>query len=175
MTESFLELVRRRNSIRGYLADPVPDDLLRQVLEAGRLAPSACNLQPWRFVVVREESQRQRLCKGYDRSWMAQAPVVIVLCIEPAAAWVRQSDHKNHADVDGAIAVDHMTLCAAALGLGSCWVCAFDPAIVREVLNIPPRFVPLALIPLGYPAEAGRPKVRKPIDEIVFSERFEER
>lgn len=168
---SFLELVKRRFSVRSYEKREVPDDLLEAVLEAGRLAPSAANRQAWRFIVVKDERQRRALGEAYPREWFWSAPVILVVCIEPGKAWVR-SDGKNYADVDGAIAMDHMTLCAADLGLGTCWIGAFEPAKVRRVLGIPEHIEPLAMTPLGYPAEPVRGKSRKPLHEIVHYDRY---
>lgn len=169
---SFLDLARRRCSVRAYRPDPVPEALLEQVLEAGRWAPSACNLQPWHFIVVRDPAQRAALARAYPKEWFAQAPVHIVVCVEPGRAWRRRHDGKSYVDVDGAIAMDHITLCAADLGLGTCWIGAFDPATVREVLGLPEGVEPLAMTPLGYPAEAGRPKQRKNLSEIRHDERW---
>ena len=165
---SFLQLARERRSIRAYRPDPVEDSKLEMVLEAGRLAPSACNLQPWSFVVLRDPEGRKRLQAVYDKPWFyEQAPVVVAVCCAPGEAWVRRKDGKNHGDVDCAIAVDHMTLCAQELGLGTCWICAFDPVAAREVLGLPPQVEPVAFFPLGYPAEEGRPKQRKQLAELV--------
>lgn len=164
----FLRLARERRSIRAYEPRPVEEEKLEAVLEAGRLAPSACNLQPWGFVVIRDPEARRRLEAVYDKAWFyEQAPVVVAVCCQRDAAWVRRRDGKHHGDVDCAIAVDHMALCAQALGLGTCWVCAFDPAAAREVLALPAQVEPVAFFPLGYPAETGRPKDRKPLAEIV--------
>ena len=168
---SFLELAARRVSVRGYRPDPVPDDLLAKVLEAGRLAPSAANRQPWRFVVVRDRAARHALKPAYPRDWFVDAPVVIVVGVDTGAAWSR-ADGKSYADVDGAIAMDHMTLCAADLGLGTCWIGAFDAAVVRRALNLPGGVDPLAMTPLGYAADAGRPKSRRPIAELVHYDRW---
>ncbi len=166
---SFLDVANKRFSVRCYETKPVPETALQAVLEAGRLAPSAANRQPCHFIVIRNEEQRRKLGLAYPRDWFWQAPVIIVACVEVARAWVR-SDNKGYGDVDGAIAIDHMTLCAAALGLGTCWICAFDPAKVRNLLNLPDGFEPLALIPLGYPAEPVRAKSRKPLDAIIHQE-----
>ncbi len=168
---TFLDLARRRVSVRAYRSDPVPDELLSRVLEAGRLAPSACNLQPWHFIVVRDPARRAELGRAYPKDWFASAPVQIALCVEPARAW-RRSDGKSYVDVDGAIAMDHMTLCATELGLGTCWIGAFNPAVIREVLGLPEGIEPLALTPLGYPADPGRPKRRKAMEEIRHDERW---
>ena len=152
---SFIEFAARRRSIRAYRPDPVEPERLEKVLEAGRMAPSACNKQPWVFVVVRDAARRAQLQRVYPKVWLWKAPVIVAACCDTQAAWVRQSDGKRHGDVDLAIAVDHMTLCAADLGLGTCWVCAFDPVAAREVLGLPAQVEPVVLFPLGYPAEEG--------------------
>ncbi len=167
----FVDLIQKRFSVRSYEKRVVPDDKVKVVLEAGRLAPTAANRQALRFIVVREEQQRHALGEAYPREWFWSAPVILVVCVEPGKAWVR-ADGKNYADVDGAIAMDHMTLCAADLGLGTCWIGAFEPAKVRRVLGIPESLEPLAMTPLGYPAEPIRRKSRKPLSEIVHYERY---
>lgn len=169
---SFLELARQRVSVRKYRPDPVPEELLRKVLEAGRLAPSAKNLQPWHFIVVRDPARRAALGRAYPPEWFSEAPVIIAVCIEPANAWRRRHDGRCSAEVDGAIAMDHMTLCAADLGLGTCWIGAFDPAEARAALGVPDSVDVLALTPLGFPDDAGRPKSRKSLEEIVHWERW---
>ena len=164
----FNELAKKRNSIRSYTKRPVSKTMLHQVLEAGRLAPTACNYQPFQFVVVKDRENLAALAAGYPAPWFAEAPVVIAVCTAPRTAWVRKKhDGKNYADVDGAIAADHMTLAAAELGLGSCWVGAFDPKTVRSVLKLPRNAEPLVLLTLGHPNEKGRPKDRKPLNELV--------
>ena len=169
---TFLELAARRSSIRAYKPEPVEEEKVLAVLEAGRLAPSACNNQPWAFVVVQEAAQRARLKDVYNKSWFYLAPVVIAVCCKTREAWVRRQDGKVHGDIDCAIAVDHMTLCAEDLGLSTCWVCAFDPVAAREVLALPADVEPVAFFPMGYPAEKGRPKDREPISTVVHRERW---
>lgn len=167
----FTELAEQRTSIRSYTKKPVSKKMLNEVLEAGRLAPTACNLQPFRFIVVQQEENLAALAEGYPAEWFAEAPVVIAICTTPKKAWVRQKhDDKNYADVDGAIAADHMTLAAQELGLGTCWVGAFNPKIIRKVLGIPRSAEPLILLTLGHPNEKGRPKTRKTLDELVNME-----
>ena len=164
----FTELAEQRTSIRSYTKKPVSKKMLNEDLEAGRLAPTACNFQPFRFVVVQEEENLAALAEGYPAEWFAEAPVVIAICTTPKKAWIRKKhDDKNYADVDGAIAADHMTLAAADLGLGTCWVGAFNPKIIRKVLGIPRSAEPLILLTLGHPNEKGRPKTRKTLDELV--------
>ena len=162
----FLELARRRVSVRGYKPDPVTMEQLAGVLEAARLAPTAANRQPWTLLVVRDPKRREALAQAYPRDWLRQAPLILALCVNPEAAW-RRVDAKNYADVDGAIVMDHLTLAAADLGLGTCWIGAFDPAVVRAALELPAGIEPLALTPLGHSADAGRPKQRKPLTDLI--------
>jgi nitroreductase len=168
---SFLDLANKRSSVRGYDSGAVDESILNKVLEAGRIAPSAANQQPWHFIVVRDERQKLALKEAYGKEWFWKAPVIIVICVEPSKAWTRQ-DGKNYAAVDGAIAMDHITLCAADLGLGTCWVGAFDPAKVKNILGLPDGIEPLAMTPLGKPVAPSLPKKRKSMDQIVHYERW---
>ncbi len=165
---NFNELAKQRVSIRSYKSKPVSKKMLGEVLEAGRLAPTACNYQPFKFVVVQEKENLAALAEGYPAPWFAEAPVIIAICTQPSNAWKRDKhDNKNFADIDGAIAADHMTLAAAELGLGTCWIGAFDPKIVRKALGLPSNYQPMILLTLGHPNEKGRPKTRKPLTELV--------
>ena len=114
--EDFLELAERRKSVRAYRPDPVPEAVLKGVLRAASLAPSACNRQPWKFVLVTDAARRRALGMAYDREWFWTAPAIVAVCVEPGTAWTRAYDGKNYAFVDGAIAMDHLTLAAAAAG-----------------------------------------------------------
>ena len=163
---SFLELAQKWVSNRGYRSEPVQEDDLKKVLEAGCLAPTAANRQPFHFIVVRDRAKISALGDPKRREWFAAAPVVIVVCVDRAKAWVR-SDGLNFAEVDAAIAMDHMTLCAADLGLGTCWIGAFDPVRVRSVLGLPEGIEALVMTPLGKPTDQGSPKKRKPLEELV--------
>jgi nitroreductase len=166
----FLDLAKQRVSIRSYTTEPVSDEQLNEVLEAGRLAPTACNLQPFQFVVVREKDHLAALAAAYPGEWFREAPVVIAVCTQVSKAWKRKQDGRDLVDVDAAIAADHMTLAAADIGLGTCWVGAFDPKIVRQTLRVPHTAEPLILLTLGHPNEAGRPKIRLPLDKLVRCE-----
>lgn len=164
----FSELTKKRFSARSYKTDKIEPEKLNYILECARLAPSAVNYQPWHFLVVESEAQRTKLQQCYTREWFAQAPLYIVVCVDKSKAWVRQSDHKSHADIDAAIAAEHICLAATALGLGSCWVCNFDPAIFNQHFQLPAATYPVAIISLGYinePPTHSSP--RKPINEIV--------
>jgi nitroreductase len=165
------EALRSRYSVRGYRPDPVSDQLLGQVLEAARQAPTAANRQPFRIVVIRTEGREADLSRVYGRSWFLQAPLVLAVIAVPGEAW-RRSDDKPYDEVDATIAMDHMVLAATALGLGTCWIAAFDPAAVREVLALPDDVEPLALTPLGYPDKDRAATPRRPLDELVRYERW---
>lgn len=167
----FFELVQKRYSVRAYKPDPVADDKLHQVLEAARLAPTASNRQPFQIIVIHTAGREAELRRIYGKSWFAQAPLLIAICAIPAQSWIRR-DGKNYADVDVTIAMDHLILAATNLGLGTCWVAAFDPAAAREVLHLPAGVEPIAFTPLGYPADQPGPKERKPLSELVRYEHW---
>ena len=167
----FAELVRKRYSVRAYRPDPVPEPVLARVLEAGRLAPTAANRQPFRILVIHTAGRQEELAKMYHRPWFSQAPLVLGVCCLPAEAWVRR-DGKNYGDVDAAIVMDHLVLAAASEGLGTCWVGAFDPPAVREVLGLPSGVEPVAFTPLGYADDKASEKKRKSLEELLRRERW---
>ncbi len=167
----FRELVQRRRSVRAYRKDPVDDALVTQVLEAARWAPTACNRQPFRLIVIHTAGRERELLRIYGEDWFVEAPIVICMCALPREAWSRR-DSKNYADVDATIAMDHLVLAAADLGLGTCWIAAFDPAAARAALALPPDVEPLAFTPLGRPADQPRPKERRSLPELVRRERW---
>jgi nitroreductase len=167
----FSELVQKRYSVRAYRPVPVEEDRLHQVLEVARLAPSASNRQPFKIIVIHTAGRETELRRIYDKSWFVQAPLLIAACGIPAQNWIRR-DGKNYNDVDVTIAMDHLILAAASLGLGTCWIAAFDPAAAREVLRLPAGVEPIAFTPLGYPADTPRPKERKALSELVRYEHW---
>ena len=167
----FSELIARRYSVRAYKPDPVEDDKLRQVLEAARLAPTAANRQSFQLIVIRTAGKQAELKRLYQREWFLQAPLIICVCALPSQAWARR-DGKNYADVDATIAMDHLILAATNLGLGTCWVAAFDPQAAREILQLPEGVEPIAFTPLGYPADRLGQKERKPLSELVRYEHW---
>ena len=167
----FYEVLKKRRSIRKYKKAPVEQDKIDRILEAVRIAPSAKNSQPWHFIVIRDEKVKLTLKEAYDKEWFYSAPVIVCACGEPAKAWVRR-DGKSYLDVDVAIAFEHLVLAAAAEGLGTCWIGAFDPAVVRRVLGLPDGIEPIAMTPIGYPDETPRPLSRKSTAEIVRRDRW---
>jgi len=166
----FREVIRRRYSARAYKPDPVEEGKLEAVLEAARLAPTAANRQPVQFIVIHPQGKEAELRRIYRPEWFWKAPLVIGVCAIPSQAWSRM-DGKNYADVDATIAMDHLILAATDVGLGTCWIGAFDPAAAREVLGLPEGVEPVAFTPLGYPADEPKPKQRKAISELVRHER----
>ena len=167
----FSELIKKRYSVRAYRPDPVEEEKLQQVLEAARLAPTAANQQPFEFVVIQTGGREAELQRIYKKDWFVQAPLVICACAVADRGWVRM-DGKLYTDVDVAIAMDHLILAGADLGLGTCWIAAFDPTAAREVLGLPEGVEPIAFTPLGYPADQPRPKKRKPLSDLVRRERW---
>jgi nitroreductase len=169
----FYDVVSKRLSVRSYRPDPVPEDVLGRILEAGRIAPSAKNYQPWKFIVVKDPAIRQALvqaCKGQGS--VGQAPVVICGCAIDAQVWKGMGGYWSAEAVDITIALEHMILAAAAEGLGTCWIGAFLEAEVKKVLAIPDGVKPIALTPLGYPATEAKPRSRKPLSEIVCYDKY---
>ncbi len=166
----FLALARSRYSCRSYRNEPLSNSMIENVLEAARIAPSATNAQPWQFIIVTNSPLKENIASCYARPWLASAPVIIVACGNHSISW-RRADGKDHCDIDIAIAVDHITLMAASLGLATCWVCKFDAIRCAEILKLPSNFSPIALIPLGYPADSQndseRHLKRKPFSEIA--------
>ena len=167
----FQELVNKRYSVRSYKPDAVEDGKLQQVIEAARLAPTAANRQPFRLIVIHTAGKEAELRRVYDKAWFVEAPIVICACGISEETYVRPGG-RSYLDVDVAIAMDHLIMAAADLGLGTCWIGAFDAAAAREVLGIPESVEPIIFTPRGYPADRLRPKTRRPTEELVRYERW---
>ncbi len=168
----FFDVIQHRYSVRAYKPDPVDPAKLTRVLEAARLAPTAANLQPFRLVVAKMKGREDEFHRVYARRWFTQAPLVICACGLPAQGWVRGADGVNYTTVDVAIAMDHLILAAAAQGLGTCWIAAFDVVAARQAFGLPNGVDPIALTPLGYPADHAGPKERKPLSQLVRYEKW---
>ena len=167
----FTTLVESRYSVRSYKTDPIEESKLEKVLQAMRLAPTATHRQAFQFLVVHTKGREEELKRIYRSDWFTQAPLVVCACGIPAENWVRM-DGKNYNDVDVAIAMDHLILAATNEGLGTCWIGAFDAQAAKEVLGLPEGVEPIALTPLGYPADEPRSKKRKALSELVRYERW---
>jgi nitroreductase len=173
-----MEAIRRRRSVREFRGDPIPPDVLERVTEALRLAPSACNYQPWRFVLVTDPDLKAEVAVAcHEQMFVAGAPVVVAACALPRGAYKRMGESWNSADVDVAIAVDHLTLAAAAEGLGTCWIGSFDEKALKRLLLVPEEAKIVALTPLGYPRHPSlirsvTPEDRKPRSEVFSTDRW---
>jgi nitroreductase len=170
----FLKLAKERCSVREYESKKVEEEKLLKILEAGRVAPTATNSQPQRLIVVQEEEGLNKIKKGakiYD------APLAIIVCSDHANTWKRPYDDMDTADIDASIVTDHMMLQATQLGLGTVWICYFDPETIKEEFNIPENIEPINILAIGYAAgEVAAPdrhdKNRKPLEETVYYDSF---
>jgi nitroreductase len=166
----FLHLVANRESIRSY--DPkriISNEDLLTILESGRLAPSAANYQPWKFLLISSPDMLSKVRKCYPRTWFADALHILIVVGNRNKAWVRD-DGYNSIETDLTIAMDHMILAAESLGIGTCWIAHFNYVLLREVLDLSDEEVVFTLTPLGYPKDGFVKrglKNRKPIDEVV--------
>ncbi|MDH4006459.1 MAG: nitroreductase family protein [Desulfuromonadales bacterium] len=166
----FFEVVSQRRSIRRYKSYPVPEELLTQVLDAARLAPSWKNMQCWRFLVLTEPEKKTALLTAFHeenpgRKSLEQAPAVIVVCADPS-----ESGHEEGKDyylADTAIAFEHLCLAAQAVGLGTCWLGWFREGELKSNLGIPEKYRVVGVTPLGFPDQAPKPRPRKSLEEIV--------
>ncbi len=168
--KNLLGIVRGRRSIRRFKPDPVPEEDLVEILEAATWAPSAGNAQPWRFIVVRDPGLKRGLvAAALGQDFVAEAPVVIVVCADLERARRAYGDRGVglYCIQDTAAATQNMLLVAHAKGLGTCWVGAFSEEDVRKTLSLPAGLRPVALVPLGYPAQEPRPRPRRPLDDVV--------
>lgn len=163
----FKTLCKARYSVRAYKPDAIPAETMEYIKECTRLAPSAVNKQPWKFILFTGEDDRARMQQCYDKEWFREAPAYILVCENHGAAWTRRYDEKNHADIDAAIAIEHLCLAAAEQGLGTCWVCNFRVQLCQELFKLPEEWYPAAIITIGYPATPDIPeKTRKATAEI---------
>lgn len=164
---SFFDLVNKRYSVRSYEERQIEKEKMDYIMECVRLAPSAVNFQPWKFYIVTDREKLDAIKSTYKREWIQSAPCIIVACANHDESWHRRSDNKDHADIDLAIAVEHLCLAAAEQGLGTCWVCNFDASLCRQLMTLPENMEPIALIPVGYTSDTEvSEKKRKEMCEI---------
>jgi len=167
----YTELIRSRESIRNYdLNRPVPKKILEKILDAGRLAPSACNYQPWKFIVVFSPPMLEKVKASYQREWFKDAPQILVMIGLKNQAWKRSFDGYNSIETDVAIAMTHIILAAENEGVGTCWIEAYDPVMLRKAINTGENEVIFGITPLGYPKpgfKKSSAKNRKPLKDIV--------
>jgi nitroreductase len=167
----YTELIGKRESLRNYDPDrPVPEAVLQRILDAGRIAPSAHNNQPWKFIIVSSQLLLSKVKMCYQREWIRDAPLILILAGLRNEAWIRDYDGYNSVETDAAIALTHIILAAANEGVGTCWIMAYNPFALREVLNLDDNYQIFGITPLGYPKHGylrTAVKKRKPLEEIV--------
>ncbi len=170
-----LEAIKERRSIRTFKNEDISAETVEKLIEAARWAPSAGNVQPWEFIIVRKPEIKRKLAEAaLNQSFIEEAPVVIVVCADE----IRSSQGYGvrgktlYCIQDTAAAIQNIHLAAYAFGLGTCWVGAFREERAREILKIPNGVRPVAIIPVGYPAEHPKPRSRRPLNEIVHYETF---
>ena len=171
---AFMTLAKKRCSVRSFRPQPVEQEKLDIILEAGRIAPTAANRQPQRILVIRSESGLEKL-KASARVY--GAPLALVVCASHTDSWKRSFDGKDAADIDATIVTTHMMLAAADLGLDSIWVCHFDPDGVRADFGLPADIEPINILGIGYaegPVKSPdrHDTDRKPRNELVVMEHF---
>ncbi|MBP3592456.1 MAG: nitroreductase family protein [Clostridia bacterium] len=168
------QLIRERYSVRSYKPQHLPKEAIDKILAAGHVAPTGCNNQPQRILVLNTDASME-LLRGCTRSHF-DAPCAMLICHNRNESWKRPYDGALSSPVDAAIVTTHMMLAAHNIGVGSCWVMHFNPTAMRETFAIPEGIEPVALLLLGYPAEDASPKHYhnefRPIDEVVFYESF---
>ncbi len=181
----FLDLALKRRSIRKYKPDPVPEEKLKYVLEAARIAPSWGNRQCWKYIIVTDESLRRKIVEKASpqtppsdgrptrsRDWIAQAPIILVGCADPTKSG--NKEEKQYYLLDMGISLEHLILAAAEQGLGTCWIGGgFDETVVKEALGIPKEIRVVALTPLGYPDEETEPRTRMTLEEMTCRNHWE--
>ena len=164
---AFKELATRRFSVRKYTNEPVSKEDIEYIMDCVRLAPSACNRQPWKFLLLTSDDAKEKIRQCYNRDWFKSAPVYVLCFKDVSGCWVRPEDGKPHGDIDLGIAVEHLCLAAADRGLGSCWVCNYDVEAVKHLFPIE-GYEAVAIVPIGHiaPDCPHAEKKRKEMNEI---------
>ena len=152
---TFLELAQTRYSVRDFKPQPIEQEKLAQVLEAGRVAPTACNNQPQRIKIITDPADLAKLDECTPCRF--SAPAVLLICFDKSISWKRGFDGADSGEVDASIVTTHLMLAAHELGLGTCWVMYFDPAKTAKFFALPENIVPVAMLPIGYPADDAEP------------------
>ncbi|RKI93091.1 nitroreductase [Parablautia intestinalis] len=168
----FIEIAKKRYSVRGYQDKKVEEEKLEKILEAAHVAPTAANLQPIRLIVVQSREGLAKIGKGAN---LYGAPLAVIVCADHGKAWVRPFDKKQTADIDASILTDHMMLQATELGLGSVWICYFKPDVISREFGLPDDLEPVNILAVGYSdEEAADPErhsqTRIPMEELVSYE-----
>lgn len=170
----FEKVITERYSVRKFKEEHLPQEIINQILEAGHKAPTGCNFQPQRILVLNNDESIEKL-KGCTKCHFG-APTAMLVCHNKDESWVRPYDKALSSPVDASIVTTHLMLKAQELGVGTCWVMHFNPSAMVETFNIPENIEPIALLVMGYPSDEAKPiemhyKFR-PIEEVVFYDKF---
>lgn len=160
------DAIRTRRSIRGYTPDPIPAEALERILEAADLAPTACNVQPFKLLLVESPEKRAAVCRCYTAPWLAEAPLIVVALGNRNTAWKRLDGNSAHV-IDTSIVMEHVVLAATAEGLGTCWICAFEQGKLHRELGLDAEWDVVALTPLGVPKDTPGAQTRKGVEAVV--------
>ncbi|KZX10298.1 nitroreductase family protein [Methanobrevibacter filiformis] len=163
----FFDIIKERYSVRGYKPDEVEKEKLDKVLEAGIIAPTGVNFQPFKIFVIDTKKNKEALEKIYPQKWFVEAPLVLCVAADKSKAWNRPWDGKNIADIDATIVMDHIILAATALGLGTCYIAAFKKYAAIKFLDLDEEYEPVLFTPLGYPDVERTDRPRKSVNELV--------
>ena len=170
----FEKLIAERYSVRSFKPEHLTDEHISKILDAGHKAPTGCNFQPQRILVINTDESIEKLKKCTKCHF--DAPCAMLVCYNEEESWKRPYDGELSAPVDAAIVTTHMMLAAHNIGVGSCWVMHFNPAVIREEYNIPDNVKPVALLVMGYPADTAKPfefhNKFRPLDETVVFDQF---
>lgn len=171
----YQKLIKERFSVRNFRSEQISENDLKQILKAGHLAPTGCNYQPYRILVMKDASAMEKLRRCTKCHF--NAPAALLICHNPSESWRRKYDGALASPIDAAIVGTHMMLCAHDIGVGCCWVMHFDPEAMREMFRIPTYLEPLALLVMGYPAEDAKPiaihEAYRPIEDLIVYNSFE--
>lgn len=179
-----IECIKTRRSIRKFVDKEVPQEVIRDILEAARWAPSGGNKQPWRFVVTQDRAKIKTFDPYFNQPWVKEAPAVIVACANPHDTWATYDERDECYVLDTAAAIQNVLLAIHDLGLGAVWILSFSPRAVRKALNIPPHILILSIIPFGYYEKGAKVEYegrtaqnegemqRRPVEETSFIEEY---
>lgn len=170
----FEKLINERYSVRSFNSEHLPQDVIDKILEAGHKAPTGCNYQPQRILVLNTDESVSKLRNCTKCHF--NAPTAMLVCHNRDESWVRKYDGALSSPIDAVIVATHIMLAAQSIGVGSCWVMHFDPSALRETFSIPDNIEPVALLVMGYPSEDAKPLemhyINRPLDEVVFYDSF---
>ena len=167
----FTDVINKRRSHRKFKEDIIEDEILKRIIEAGRLAPTWSNKQGVRYIIVKNKSLIKEIADGITQKWTEDVPMLIVVCIAPNGSG-KNMNNMEYYTVDAAICMEHIILAATNEGLGTCWIGWFDEQKIKDTLSIPEKVRVVALTPLGYSRYTPREQNRKPIEQICFSEKW---